>query len=109
MTKILNLDDIETSIEKSIVIHGATYNLKPFSVEEFIDQMKEVEALGQETISGSEMYEMTLRMIMRAFPGLTDEKLRKLNTHQVDAIYAFLKAKTDEEVDNLTKDMSSGN
>ena len=99
MTKILNLDDLETGLEKTVTIKGVDYVMVPLSVEAFINQMKEIAALGDKELSALEMYEMSLTVIQRAFPGLSDETLHGLNTHQVDALYAFLKETGEEQVE----------
>lgn len=106
MTKVLNLDALDTNVERSIIVKGKTYMMQPFSVEDFINQMKEIEQIGDKEPSGSEMYETSLRMILRAFPTLDDATLRSLNTFQVDAIYNFLRAKGEEEVEEA---VASGN
>lgn len=87
-------------MERSIVLKGKTYLMKPFTVEAFINQMKEVEEIGNKPASGVEMYETTLRMILRAFPDLPEEVLRQCTTQQVDAIYSFLRDRSDEEIEH---------
>ena len=44
MTKVLNLDELETSLDKTVVIKGVEYAMKALSVEDFINQMKEIDA-----------------------------------------------------------------
>lgn len=100
MTKVLNVDDLEGSIDKVITIKGVDYAMKPFSVEDFLNQMRELNALGEKGVDGAEMFEMSLRMIERAFPTLPKGTLQTLNTFQVDAIYNFLKATSEEEVES---------
>lgn len=98
MTKILNVDDLETSVEKVIVVKGVKYAMKPFTVEAFVNQMKELEAAAERETSGVEIYEMSLKMIARAFPGLPEADLRNMTTYQVDMIYNFLKNTAEAEV-----------
>lgn len=107
MTKVLNLDDLETSVERSVVVGGKTYMMEAFSVEDFINQMKEIEEIGDKVPSASEMMETTLKMIQRAFPTMPNEVLRKLKTHQIDALYEFLKGKTEEEVERAATEGNS--
>lgn len=108
MTKILNLDELETSFEKIIVVKGVKYAMAPFSVEDFINQMKELEEASEKEMSGVDIYELSLKMIQRAFPTLEAAVLRKLNTFQVDAIYNFLKANSEEEVRQAVEGNVSG-
>lgn len=106
VTKILNLDDLETTVERAIKIGGVEHKMKPFTVEAFINQMKEIEQIGDQDPTGSEMYATSLRMIMRAFPTLTNDIVQNMNTFQVDAIYGFLKDKTEDAVEEAS---ASGN
>lgn len=108
MTKILNLDELETSFEKVIVVKGVKYAMAPFSVEDFINQMKELEQAAEQEMSGVDVYELSLKMISRAFPTLASTDLRKLNTFQVDAIYAFLKDNSEEEIQQAVEGNVSG-
>lgn len=96
MTKVLNLDELETSLDKVVVIKGTQYAMKALSVEDFINQMKEIDAATGQDMTAIEMYELSLRVILRAFPGLAEDVLRSLNTFQIDSLYAFLKEKADD-------------
>jgi hypothetical protein len=98
VTKVLNLDALETTVERVIVLKGVEYKMKPFTVEGFVNQMKEIEEIGDREPSGSEVYATSVKMIQRAFPDLTDEVLNGLYTHQVDAIFAFLKDRSSEAI-----------
>ena len=108
MTKVLNLDELETSLEKVVVIKGVEYKMTPLSVEDFINQMKEIDEVGKQDLSAMEMYELSLRVILRAFPGLTSETLRSLNTFQIDALYGFLKERADVEADRGLETVNAG-
>ena len=99
MTKVLNLDDLETTIERELIIGGVTHKMKPFTVEAFINQMKEIEQIGDKEPTGSEMYATSVKMIQRAFPTLTDDVIKNMTTFQIDAVYNFLKERSDDEVE----------
>lgn len=109
MTKILNVDELETGLDKAIVVGGKSYTMTPFSVEDFLNNMREIEDISQQELTGADLYEKSLRMVMKAFPGLPQDVMSKLNTHQVEAIFQFMKAQTDEEAERITKDASEGN
>lgn len=109
MTKILNVDEIETDLDKAIVVGGVTYQMTPFSVEDFLDNMRQIESISQQELTGADLYERSLGMIIRAFPGLPEDVVKKLNTHQVEAIFQFMKAKTEEEAERIAEDVSPGN
>lgn len=100
MTKVLNLDALETEIEKSVTVDGVDHAMKPLSVEEFVNNMKEIEAIqaaGAE-ITPSEAFERSLVMIVRAFPSLEEARVRKMTTPQIDALFAFVQGENDAEV-----------
>lgn len=108
MTKVLNLDSLETNIEKVIQVDGVEHVMRPLSVEEFVENMKELEAIqkGGVEIDPSEAFERSLTMILRAFPTLSEDRVRKMNVTQVDAIFAFVQGENDEE---LKRASSEGN
>lgn len=106
MTKVLNLDALETTVERVIVLKGKEYKMKPFTVEAFVNQMKEVEQIGDREPSGSEVYATSVKMIQRAFPDMSDDVLKELTTFQVDAIFSFLKERSTEALDEA---QASGN
>jgi hypothetical protein len=106
VTKVLNLDDLETTVERVIVIGGKEHKMKPFTVEAFINQMKEIEQIGDNEPSGSEMFATSVRMIQRAFPTLDDDVVKNMTTFQIDAVYNFLKDRGTEEVEKAS---TSGN
>lgn len=95
MTKVLNLDQLETTIDKVVTIKGVDHRMTPLSVEDFINQMKEIDEATSSEMTALEMYELSLRVILRAFPTITEAQLRTLNTWQIDALYAFLKERVD--------------
>lgn len=100
MTKVLNLDDLETNLDKVVTIKGVDYAMKALSVEDFINQMKEIDAMTTESMTAIQMYEVSLTVILRAFPGLEEDVLRSLNTFQIDSLYAFLKDKAEDIVED---------
>lgn len=109
MTKILNLDEVESTIDKTLVIKGVSYAMRPFSVDEFINQMKEIEEVSKSNLTGVDLYKKSLEMIRRAFPGLTDEIIGEMTTFQIDAIYAFMKARTEDEAEQIAAEAGAGN
>lgn len=108
MTKILNLDAIETSQEKIIKVDDVDHVMSPLSVEEFVENMKELESIkaAGADLEPSEAFERSLKMILKAFPTLPEARVRKMKVHQVDAIFAFVQGENDEE---LKRASSEGN
>lgn len=101
MSKVLNLDDLETSVAKQIVIDGKTYEMKPFTVESFIEQMKEVDELRKLKEDGAaaiESVKLVVRAIVRAFPGVEEARLMKMEVSHLEAIQAFIQSSAEEEV-----------
>jgi hypothetical protein len=108
MTKVLNLDQLETTIDKVVTIKGVDHRMTPLSVEDFINQMKEIDQATSSDMTALEMYELSLKVILRAFPTIPETQLRALNTFQIDSLYAFLKEKVDHAAEEGAE-ATSGN
>lgn len=98
MTKILNLDELETTIEKVIVLKGVKHPFVPFSVGDFIDNLKEMEANAKrEDVPMSEYMEHMIGMVQRSFPSIPEQEVRDLPMEKLKAITDFIKGVTEEE------------
>lgn len=93
---ILNLDALETGSEKVIIISGKEHGMVPFSVADFIEQMKSIAQA--ENASPDEAFELVVDSIDRAFPSLPREEILALEMPKLNAIYEFIRATTEEEV-----------
>ena len=98
MTKILNLDSFEQPADKTVVLNGKEHKFVPSTVEEFISQVKEIEAMEKAgTGSVSDFAEFSIKSITRAFPTIKDSELRALTVTQLKALSDFVKAVADDE------------
>lgn len=100
MTKILNLDDIEQSEDKSVVLAGQTHVFRPFTVAEFIAQLKEIEAIektGEMTVA--DYAEFSIKTVKRAFPTIPEEQLRDLSINKLKALTDFVREVASDEAD----------
>lgn len=99
MTKVLNLDALETAIDKSVILDGKEYFLKPFSVEEFVNQLQEIEQISANNdMTASEIFDTSVRILARGFPDLPQERFRKMSTAQIDHLMNFVRGEMDEEL-----------
>jgi len=94
--KILNLDTLETGSEKVIVIGGVEYAMRPFSVQDFIEQMRSISSA--ENAAPEEAFSLVVDSIVRAFPGLERKSVMDMEMPKLNAIYEFIRATTEEEV-----------
>lgn len=92
MSNILNLDQISTKEDKTIILDGVKHAFAPISVGAFIDQIKRLEEMEQNGKRKlSENMEHSLEMIAASFPTLTLKHLRSLTKDQIDAIGKFIR------------------
>ena len=91
MTKILNLDELEAPVDKILTLKGKDNFYHPFTVQEFIDQMKKAETKDAESgVKTSETVEYMVEMIMRAFPTVDEADLRGLPLDRMKLITDFV-------------------
>lgn len=111
MTKILNLDDIEQSVDKRVTLNGEDHDFHPFTVDEFIAQLKEIEAVekaGEMTVV--DYTEFAIKSILRGFPTIQEADLRKLSVTKLKALTDFIKAEADEaEAEGVEAHAAEGN
>jgi len=98
MTKFLNLDEFETSVEKTVRLNGVTHSFVPFSVGDFIDQLKEMEGYAAtEELPVSEYMGHMVKMVRRAFPSISEEDLMGLSMEKLKALTDFVRGETEKE------------
>jgi hypothetical protein len=98
MTKILNLDTIETP-EKVLHFHGVDHKFQPFTVEQFITEMKRAEERDKDgaKIETSEAVTMMVAMIKRSFPTVEEADLAVLPLDRLKVISDFVNDVNEEE------------
>lgn len=107
MTKFLDLDAVAPSVDFTLKLNGKEHPLKVASVDTFIKNMRELEALPVNASPIEEM-EMTIKIILRAFPTLTEKEVRGLNLDQVRAISQFAR-EANGEIAEEEKETPEGN
>ena len=96
MAKLLNLDEVTSSTEMSLKIGGIVYPLKELTVDDFLQNMKDIENLPT-TATVEEEYNLTLKLICRVFPTLTRDILGKLTLAQLKSINEFARTANEED------------
>lgn len=102
--RILNIDALVSErVNPAIVINGKRHELKPASLQNFIDTMNEIEALGTEPSLLKEI-EVTVKIVKRAFPTMTEEEVGNLPFDMLSQIANFARGAGEEIVtDNAEK------
>jgi hypothetical protein len=97
MTKVLNLDALELPGAKSIILEGKKFEMVPFTLGEYIDNLKNMAETGanEQTIEGA--YGAMINTVCRAFPGVTEEMLRKLHMPKLQALFAFVRDANEQD------------
>lgn len=100
-TKILNLDDLEVGVEKSVVIKGKTHNMVPLSVETYIQQVKRLEQMRANEDAGSaeENLYFMIDSIITAFPTAPREDLLKLTFEQLKRLTDYINTDLEAEAE----------
>lgn len=76
MTKVINLSDLKKDPEVKLVVGEVEHVMQPATVNSFIEHMKMVEDLGTNASLAEEM-EVMIKIIIGAFPTLTDDEVRQ--------------------------------
>ncbi len=96
--EILNLDDFETEIEKTVIHEGVKHAFQPFSVEDFIKNLKQIENFAKlDEIDVSEYMEHMVDMVVRAFPSMGEETVRALPMTKLKKLNEFIRGQTEYE------------
>jgi len=98
MTQILNLDTLEAPTDKQLILKGVTYAFQPFTVSDFIEQVKDSQALqATDSANMADIIELSIKTIVRAFPGVPDAELRALTMTQLTAVSNFVRDVAESE------------
>lgn len=108
MTKILNLDKIQTKREKVIILNGEEHLMKIFTVKEYIYHMKKAEKLTKlnsediDTLGAG--LSATIDILMGAFPTVKREQFENLNMEQLTAIRGLIEEENDSDTAELSEE-----
>lgn len=100
-TKYLDLDAVSSDIEFTIKLDGKDHVLKEATVESFLSNVKSLEKLSLNA-SPAEELELTLKMILKSFPTITDAQLRALTFTKLQKIREFAMTAGGEETEKAT-------
>lgn len=96
MTKIINLDQLETKRDKVVVLGGEEHVMRTLTVKDYIQQLKkqqEIEKLSTNIDDSPEtadrIIELTVDALHTLFPTITREQLEGLNMDQLNAMRAL--------------------
>lgn len=99
MTKILNLDELESASDKTLVLNKVSHSFVPFSVGQFVDQLKEMETYSARAdVPVHEYLDHMVKMVGNAFPTIDHVELRKLDLHKIRKIVSFIRGELEAEV-----------
>lgn len=90
MTKILNIDELVQEAPIAIVIDGQKHEMKVPTLQDFILNMKDLEAMAAAPNIVAET-EGTIRMIARAFPTLAEERIQSFPMQAIEKLFAIIR------------------
>lgn len=91
MTKVLNIDDIRNEVAPySITVGGKSHDMKHPTVEDFIENLKDLDALAAAP-SVIEETRATVRMIVRAFPSLTEAEVTGWPVKAIEKLFLIIR------------------
>lgn len=84
-TKFLDLDAIQPETIYTLKLNGKEHEMHEPSLGGYIESLQKIESMGLDATPTQEL-ELTIEMILRAFPTLTRKDLEKLTISQVRQI-----------------------
>lgn len=95
-TKMLDLDAVTSNVDFTLKLNGKEHSLVEPSVEVFISNLSDLEALALNATPSEEL-EMSIKMIKRSFPSIPEKELRQLKLSQINAIAEFARSSSGQE------------
>jgi hypothetical protein len=92
MTKIVNLDQLETKRDKVVVLGGVEHVMQTLTVKDYIQQLKngaEIEKLAEGDTTpetADRIVELTIDALNKLFPTISRDQLEALNMDQLNAM-----------------------
>lgn len=104
MTKIVNLDQLETKRDKVVILKGVEHVMTTLTVKDYIQQLKasaEIEKLTSTEDATPEtadrIVELTIDALAKLFPSISRDELESLNMDQLNAIRGLAEDYTADE------------
>lgn len=104
MTKIINLDQLETRKDKAVILKGKEHIMKTLTVKDYILQLKTQKEIDQLTTmetdtpeTADRLIELTVDALGQLFPTIERDDLLSLNMDQLNAMRGLAEDYTQEE------------
>lgn len=108
MTKIVNLDALATAPKLTILVDGVKHDMVEPTVQSFIDNMTEIEAMGMNPSPLNEM-KLGVKIIQRAFPTISEEAMSKWTLERLNMLVNIARSGGAEIVTDDAEEAASGN
>jgi hypothetical protein len=86
MTKVVNFEALQDEPPFILMIEGKEHPMKIASVSDFVENMKLIEKLGANSSVADEI-EVSIKVISRAFPSLTEDAIRSWQVTTIDKLF----------------------
>lgn len=103
MTNYLDLDAVASEADFVLKLNGKEHKLKVATVNTFVANMKDLEALSLNATAAQEL-EVAVTIVKRAFPSIPEEELRELSVLQVKAIADYAMGANGEKTEAVKED-----
>jgi GTPase Era involved in 16S rRNA processing len=104
MTKVINLDDLETRKDKVVILKGVEHVMKTLTVKDYVQQLKkqaEIEKLTtadtQTVETADRLIELTVDALAEVFPTIPRDQLESLNMEQLNAMRSLAEGYAEED------------
>lgn len=108
MTKIIKLADIATPPKLRIEVDGETHDLKISSVQDFVDNLADLDRLSGEFTMREEM-EVAIEIILRGFPTISREKMMSWPVTYIRSLSEIARGVNGEIVTDDAEEAALGN
>lgn len=86
MTQVVNFDALQDEPPFILEIGGKSHPMKIASIQDFVENMRLIETLGANSSFLDEL-EVSVKVIARAFPTLTEDEIRGWQVGTIDKLF----------------------
>lgn len=101
MTKLLNLDEIDPPVQKTVKLKGKVHEMATITVADMIAETRRQEDLqknyGDGVVPAAVIVDLMIEMVMKSFPTMTKEDVSGLTPEQLKALRDFIVARMEPE------------
>lgn len=98
--QVLNISKLRKPASMVVVIDDVRHERAEPTVEDLLTTVEDVEALAVPNVKMSEQLKITLRIITRAFPTLTEAMLRKRPAEELNALFDAARGEVEVEAED---------